>query len=192
MIIGRSHGMPATVILAVAVVLAACGTSSNASASAPLPSGAPSAAASPGDEPSPTSTPWPGDVAGAVIAIGAVDAQIAVAGQDMNAAITAKDLAKLRGSALGLVTLLADTQRFIDTARTYPATKSTADALDRAFSRMRGGAQQVADGVKAGDAQAIDAGFTALGDGLNLYALARTSLGPVLEQAIDQQKKYAK
>ncbi len=192
MIIGRSHGLLATVILAVAVILTACGTSSNASASAPLQSGAPSVVASPGDQPSPTSTPWPGDVAGAVIAIGAVDAQVAAAGQDMDAAITAKDLTRLRGSALGLVTLLADTQRFVDTARTYSATKSMADAFDRAFSRMRAGAQQVADGVKAGDAQAIDAGFTALGDGLSLYALARPSLGPVLEQAIDQQKKYAK
>jgi hypothetical protein len=191
-ILARARGALVTAILTGAVVLAACGTSSSPTASAsPSPSAA-AAAASPDALPSPTSTPWPGNVAGAVIAIGAVDAQIAAAGQDMNAAITAKDLAHLRGAAEGLVTLLDETQRFIDTARAYPATKDMADAFTRAFSGMRDGAQEVADGVKNGDAQAINGGFTALGVGLNLYGLARTSLGPVLEQAIEQQKKYVK
>ena len=191
MILARARGALVTAILTGAVVLAACGTSSSPTASAP-PSSRATASASPDALPSPTSTPWPGNVAGAVIAIGAVDAQIAAAGQDMNAAITAKDLAHLRGAAEGLVTLLDETQRFIDTARAYPATKDMADAFARAFSGMRDGAQEVADGVKNGDAQAINGGFTALGDGLNLYGLARTSLGPVLEQAIEQQKKYVK
>jgi hypothetical protein len=200
-ILARARAALIAAVLVATTVVAACGSAASPAASTVASDAAGSPAASEAgatpasadaSAPAPTATPWPGDVAGAIIAIGAVDAQVAIAGQDMSAGLEAKDLARIQGAAEGMVTLLKDTQRFIDTAKTYPATKDVADAFDGAFGQMRDGAQQIADGVKAGNATGISNGFTALGDGLNLYALARKSLGPLLEQAIDQQKKYVK
>ena len=184
-----------SVAVLVALLLAACGTTSTAApagSATPNGSASPAAAATGASDGLPTATPWPGNVAGAVISIGGVDSQLAAAAQDMDAGVQAKDVGRIRGAADGLRTLLDSTHDAIATAQAYPATRSMADAFDGAFVKMRQGAQSIVDGVDKNDATAINGGFTTLGDGLKLYASARILLSPLLEQAIDQQKKYVK
>lgn len=127
-----------------------------------------------------------------MIALGALDEQIAAAGQAMDAGINAKDLAAVSAAAKGLVGLLDKESDNVSTLQGYPGTKTLGDAYAAAIAKMRSGAQAIVDGVAKGDATAVDAGVKDLSDGIALYGLARKALGPYLEQALSMKKMYLK
>jgi hypothetical protein len=175
--------------LALAVAVAACAPSASPSPSAPAGSPSPASAdASAGPSP----TPWPGNVADSVIALGAADSQIAAAGAAMDAAIAAKDLRALKGAVDGLVTYLDEQASAVTDVSGYPATRSLGETYARAFAEMRAGSVAVSDGVKQGDATAVDAGIAGLSAGITTYGLARQALGPLLDQAISQKRLLVK
>ena len=166
----------------------------------PSDSAAPTASFAPGSldanlgsaGPLPSGTPWPGNVPDDVIALGALDEQIAAAGQAMDAGITAKDLTAISAAAKGLVDLLDKESGNVSTIQGYPGTRTLGDAYAAAIAKMRSGAQAIVDGVAKGDATAVDAGVKDLSDGSALYGLARKALGPYLEQALSMKKMYLK
>ena len=184
----------ATALVAIALSLAlAAAACSSAPSVSPPPAGSPSPAAAAGSaSPGPTATPWPGNVADAVIALGALDSQIAAAGQALDAAVTAKDLTAMAGAAGGLVNLLDGYVGSVTTVSGYAGTKNLGEAYAKAFAAMRAGAAAISDGVKTGAAASIDAGVKELSTGIATYGLARKLLGPLIEQAISQKRMLVK
>ncbi len=199
MTVGAASSRVAALAIGAALLVGACGAATP-SASPPVapsggvtaPDGASGVPAASDGAPAPSGTPWPGDVPDAIIGLGAMDAQLAAAGQAMDTAITAKDVKAMAGAADGLVTLIDANGKFVAIAQDYPATKALADAYAGAFANMRAGASDISSGATAGDAAKVDAGIQVLGEGITAYGLARKALGPLLEQAIAQKKMYVK
>jgi hypothetical protein len=192
-IVGEGRMRPVVLFLAAALLVSACGATTSSAA----PSASPVVSASTGADlaggtPAPSSTPWPGDVPNAIIGLGEVDTQIEAAGRAMDAAIQAKDVAALGAAANGLVILLDKSADLVKTAQGYAGTKALADADAAAFAQIRAGAADVVAGTKAGDGPAVNAGVTAMAEGITAYAAARRGLSALLEQAIAQKKKYVK
>jgi hypothetical protein len=183
-----------TALIAAALILAlAAAACSSAPPVGPTPAGSPSPVIVPGSaSPGPTATPLPGDVADALIALGVLDSQIAAAGQALDAAVTAKDLAAMAGAAGGLVNLLDGYAGSVTTVSGYAGSKGLGEAYAKAFVAMRAGAAGISEGVKTGVAASIDAGVKELATGITTYGLVRKALGPLLEQAISQKKMYVK
>jgi hypothetical protein len=178
--------------VALVLTLAASACSSTPSVS-PSPAGSPSpVAAAASANPGPTATSLPGDVADALIALGVLDSQIAAAGQALDAAVTAQDLMAMAGAAGGLVTLLDGYAPPVATVSRFAATRGLGETYAKAFAAMRAGATAISDGVKTGSAASIDAGVKELATGITTYGLARKALGPLLEQAISQQRMLVK
>jgi len=185
--------------LAAAVLAAACGATSPSTAPSTAPSGGATASAgtsaaadASGSAPAPSSTPWPGNVPDAIIGLGAIDAQLAAAGQAMDAAVQAKDVAAMVGAADGLVVLIDAYGKYVAIAQGYPATRPLADTYAGAFEKLRAGASDISTGAKAGDAAKMNAGLQALGKGITAYGLARKAIGSFVEQALSQKKMYVK
>ncbi len=145
-----------------------------------------------GVAPAPSGTPWPGNVPDSVIALGALDEQIAAAGKALDEAITAKDLKKTQAAAKGLVDLVDASQENVTTVQGYAGTKELGDAYAAALAQMRTGAQAIVDGVAKGDSAAVNQGVTDLSSGITLYGLARQALGDYMEQAISMKRMYVK
>jgi hypothetical protein len=162
---------------------ASAGTSTAGASAVPVASAA---------TPAPTSTPWPGNVPDAIIGLGAVDAQLAAAGQAMDAAVQAKDVAAMVGAADGLVALIDAYGKYVAIAQGYPATRPLADTYAGAFEELRAGASDISTGAKAGDGAKMNAGLQALGEGITAYGLARKAIGSFVEQALSQKKMYVK
>jgi hypothetical protein len=185
---------PAVGIL-LAVAVAACSSSVS-----PSPTGASSPAAVPADSglaggdlaPAPSGTAWPGNVPDSVIALGALDEQIAAAGKALDEAITAKDLKKTQAAAKGLVDLVDASEENVTTVQGYAGTKELGDAYAAALAQLRTGAQGIVDGVTKGDSAVVNQGVTDLSSGITLYGLARKSLGNYMEQALSMKKMYLK
>jgi len=192
-VIPRRHAraaVPAALCaLGIAVLVAACSSSTPTSGSAATP--APSAAAT-AARPEPSPTAWPGNVPDAVIALGALDEQMAAAAQAMDDAVTAEDFAALSGAARGLVELMDGSAENVKTVQGYPGTKDVGDTYASAMANIRAGAQAIVDGVAKGDAAAINAGVADLSSGITEYGLARRALGPLVEQAISMKRMYVK
>jgi hypothetical protein len=185
----RAAASAAVCALAAAVLVAACSSSTPASGSAATPVS--SAAATPA-RPAPSPTSWPGNVPDAVIALGALDEQMAAAAKAMDDAVTAEDFAALSGAAKGLVDLMDGSAENVKTVQEYPGTKDVGDTYASAMADIRAGAQAIVDGVAKGDAAAINAGVADLSSGITEYGLARRALGPLVEQAISMKRMYVK
>jgi hypothetical protein len=189
--------LPLVVVLAVALVVAACGTSSGSPSAT---SGAPSAAASatPAAEASddvgagPQPTNWPGPVIEAVLNLAKADLEIKEAGGDLGAAATTEDLEAIWGAADGLATLIGKLQPQVDRMRDYPATAAAVAAYDAAFPDMRAGATKIRDSITAGDAEGVTAGFQQLATGTAAYEQARAEIGPLVQPALLMQRILVK
>jgi hypothetical protein len=173
-----------------ALAVAACSSSASPSPATPSPA---VPAGSGGDvAPAPSGTAWPGNVPDSVIALGALDEQIAAAGTALNEAITAKDLKKTQAAAKGLVDLVDASEQNVTSVQGYAGTKELGDAYASALDAMRAGAQEIVDGVAKGEAATVDQGVTDLSKGITLYGLARRSLGNYMEQAISMKRMLVK
>lgn len=196
----RDPGVRARLAAAAAAILLAAVVAACSSSASPSPTGASPSATAPTDSgldsgdvaPAPSGTPWPGNVPDSVIALGALDEQIAAAGKALDEAITAKDLKRTQAAAKGLVDLVDASQENVTTVQGYAGTKELGDAYASALDAMRTGAQGIVDGVTKGDSAAVNQGVTDLSSGITLYGLARQSLGNYMEQAISMKRMYVK
>jgi hypothetical protein len=182
----------ATLVLT-AVLVAACGpgvgspSPSAVATASPVPSGS-GGAVVPGSEP----TRWPGTVVEAVMALAKADAEIQAAGADLGAAAAYEDLEAMWGAADGLVTLLGRLQTQVPRIADYPLTAQLAKAYDAAFPDMLAGATLLRDSITAGDGAGVAEGSRRLAAGLEQYAAARRLIGPLVEEAILQQRLLVK
>ena len=191
----RSAAPAAAIVLAVAVAVAvaACSSSGPSPTTSPSASTPAASGVAGGDlAPAPSGTPWPGNVPDAVIALGALDEQIAAAGKALDEAITAKDLKKTQAAAKGLVDLVDASKENVSTVQGYAGTRELGDAYASALAMLRTGAQGIVDGVATGDSASVNQGVSDLSAGIAQYGLARRALGNFMEQAISMKRMYVK
>ena len=211
--VNHSHGRIGPPLLAalavVAVVAAACGTStgsptapagSTVPSSAPVigpaaPSGSAGPAAAGSTKPDASPPRWPGTTVLAVIALGGADGEIREAGDDLQAAAASQDLKAMWGAADGLATMINGLMPNIDRLEVYevdePLTqqwKQVAALYRKAFPELLAGAKQLRDSITSGDANGIVAGSQAIAQGLTDYAPIRQQIAALVEQAILQQR----
>jgi hypothetical protein len=142
--------------------------------------------------PEPSATAWPGNVPDAVIALGKLDEQMAIAANAMDDAVTAEDFAALSAASKGLVDLMDGSAENIATVQGYPGTRAVGDAYAAAAAKIRAGAQAIVDGVAVGDATAINGAVAELSEGIAAYGIARKDLGPLIQQAISMKRMLVK
>lgn len=196
----RRRHVPLGLVIGLAVLVAAACGSSQASPSTPPsvppsaapPSAAPSGAPAASEAPMPSPTRWPGGVVEAVIILGKADAEIQAAGGDLGAAAAYEDLEAMWGAADGLAKLIEKLQTQVPRIAEYPATATAAAAYEAAFPDMLAGAVKLRDGIKAGDAQAMEEGSVQLAVGLSAYRNARSEIGPLVEEALLMQRLLTK
>jgi hypothetical protein len=171
--------------LVVAASFLGCGTSTP-----PSPSGLSSPASSPGAEPSGPS--WPTTTILAVLALGSADGELEKAGADLQAAADKQDLAAMRGAADGMVTLIDTLTPEIERLEAFPLTQPAAALYRKAFPALAAGGRKLRDAITAGDSAGILAGSRQIASGLADYALARRAIGPLVDQALVQQRFLVK
>jgi hypothetical protein len=190
------------VALLVALLLAACDTStgspagSGSSPAVPTTSGtpastAPDASSSPAAA-EPSATPWPGAVMEGLLVLGRADQDIQAAGGDLGTATANEDLTGMWGAADGLASVLEQLPAQIDKIRDNPATSELAAIYDDALPQMTDGATRLRDAITAGDAAAIAAASQTLSAGLTRYGDARPILAPLVERAFLMQRLLVK
>jgi hypothetical protein len=189
---GRLRATPvgAVFVLLLALLVAACATSTVTPGASSTAVASPSSGAGGGLAPS--ATPWPGGVVEAVVILGKADAGIQAAGADLGAAAASEDLDAMRGAADGLVTLLERLETQVPRIKDYAETAPAAAAYEQAFPDMLAGAKQVRDSITAGDAAGIAAGSQQLAKGLEKYREARRLIGPLVDQALLMQRLLLK
>lgn len=177
-------GVPLTALIALvalAVLLAACG-----SASSPTPT------SSPGSGPDGSAVPrpsrWPGTAVLAIIKLGGIDGEIAKAGADLAKAADAGDPAAMWGAADGLIPVLEDTQLSVEHLAAWDETAELAAVLQEAYPLMLEGATQLRDAITAGDGAGVEEGSRTLAQGLTAYAPARPIIADLVPEALLQQR----
>ena len=190
-----------TIVLALAIVAAGCGSTASGSAGPAAASARPSVPvdalgsggpAVPGGSPDGTPPPWPGTTVLAVIALGAADGEIQKAGNDLQAAAAAQDLRAMWGAADGLAKLTEGLLANVDRLDLLPATQPVAALYRKALPEIDAGARQLRDAITAGDSNGIVAGSQAIAAGLVDYGPIRAMIAPLVEQAILQQHLLVK
>jgi hypothetical protein len=171
--------------LVVAVSFLGCGSSTP-----PSPSGVPSTSGSPGAEPS--GPRWPGTTVLAVLALGGADSELEKAGVDLQAAADTQDLLAMRGAADGLAKLIDGLTPQIERLDGTPATQPAAALYRKAFPQLAAGARKLRDAITAGDSAGILAGSQQIARGLADYALVRRAIGPLIDQALVEQRFFVK
>ena len=133
---------------------------------------------------------WPSRTVDAMVALGAVDEQIANAGADLQGAVQREDLKAMWGAADGLAKLIDAQLANVGELAKDPATQPAGAIYQAAFPEISAGAKQLRDAITAGDAQAIIAGTQRLLSGLHAYEPVRELLPDLLEQAVVQKRMY--
>jgi hypothetical protein len=184
-----------------AIVLAACGSTtlpsrSPFSLSSGPPSAEPAGSAGPGGSeapagsggPRPSSAAWPGTTVLATIAMGAADGEIQKAGADLQAAVEKQDLKAMWGAADGLASMIDGLMPNIERLEYYEGTRAAAAIYRKAFPQISAGAKQLRDAITSGDANGVVAGSQLIAKGLADYAPVRRIIGGLVELAIVQQR----
>jgi hypothetical protein len=154
---------------------------------APVGSAGPAASdGGPGAQASPPR--WPGSTVRAVIALGAADAEIEKAGNDLQRAAASQDLKAIWGAADGLAKLIDELSSELDGLDAYAGTQPVAGLYRAAFPEIVGGAKDLRDAITSGDATRVVAGSQRLAKGLSLYGPIRPEIAGLVEQAIVQQR----
>jgi hypothetical protein len=179
--------------LALAAILAACGTAAP-TGSRPLSSQAPAAGSAAPGSAAPEASPerWPGTTVLAVIALGAADGEIRKAGDDLQKAANAQDLRAMWGAADGLAKMIDALMPNLDRIESYPLTKPVGQLYRTAFPELSAGAKQLRDAITAGDSAGVVAGSQQIAKGLGHYGPIRQQIAALVEQAIVQQRLYLK
>jgi len=169
----------AWLVVLVAVLVAACGSSVTP---------APSSTVTPDASGAPRPSRWPGTAVLAVIKLGGIDGEIAKAGQDFIKAADAGDPALMWGAADGLIPVLEDTTISVEHLADWDQTAELAAILQAAYPLMLEGAMQLRDAITAGDATGVQEGSNKLAKGLTTYAPARPIIADLVPEAILQQR----
>lgn len=174
----RQRSIWPTVLVVLAGVLAACGTTTSPT---PARSGGP-------ESPAPKPSHWPGTAVLAIIKLGGIDGEIAKAGKDFVEAADAQDVAAMWGAADGLIPVIKDAMPSIDPLERWDMTAELAGYLRKAFPLLLGGATQLRDSIASGDSAGVEEGSRKLADGLSAYAPARAILADLVPEALLQQR----
>ena len=165
----------------VVVLAAACGSATVTAP--PSPSGSTAEASS-----GPKATPWPIDVIGGVIALGAADAELWKGGADIAKAADAKDVEGMWGAADGLVKLIDAAMPNVAALEAYPHTAELGASYRAAFEGMHAGATQLRDSITAGDSAGVIAGSQKLAAGVTLYGKVRADVQGYINDALAMKK----
>ena len=185
----------ATALILVAVILAACGstTPSGSAAAGSVVPAVPSASIAPaGSGPSPQPTPWPGNAVLGIVGLGAGDNEIAKAVADFSEAVAAEDLVRMRGAAGGLENLVTGLNHQVDRIAIYPPMAGLVDQYHAAFGAMLDGSRKLRAAIDAGDANAILSATERITEGMTAYGEIRGPLSAWVEQATAQQRLLVK
>jgi hypothetical protein len=175
-----SFAVPAILVVVVVGLAAACSPQESASAS-------PGPVASETAGPKPTS--WPTGTIEAAIALGAANGEFTKMTDDLAAAVDSQDPARIETAMNDALTFLAGNQQNIPKLEEYDGTKALGDRLAPVYEKMIAGATQVRDGLRNGDAAAVEAGFTAFFEGTTEYAALSSDVATAAEQALFMKRQ---
>lgn len=176
-------GAAAAGLLAIAVVLAACGSGQPAS---PSPGATGSPGASGGASPIPTN--WPGQVALAIIALGSADNEIGQASADLQRSIAEEDLSLMREAADGLTGLTILFER-VDQIDDFELTRPLAERYKAILPALIDSSTNLRDAIDARDANGIQEANIELARALRDYVAIRPELSTLVAEALEHQRR---
>ena len=98
----------------------------------------------------------------------------------------------MKGAADGLAELIDKLTPQIERLEGYSVTARAGALYRTAFPQLGAGARQLSDSIVKGDSAGILAGSQLIAQSLADYAAARREIGPLVEQAILQQRLFVK
>lgn len=175
-------GAALVVLAALAVTLAACGSTNGT----PSPTAGSSQAAGSGG---PKPTYWPTTVTEATLALAAADSDFEKVGQDLMAAVDAGDMSALYTTAQRVQAFLSENRKNIPKLQAYDGTKAVGDRLLAAYDQMLKGIREILDGLASGNGADVTAGFGDFAAGNAAYSAVRSDLGLLGDQAIFMKRQ---
>lgn len=171
-------------IATIAGLAVACSPGAIASSS-PMATSSPAASGSPGPKP----TTWPANTVEAAIALGAADNDFTKMAMDVVSAVSSEDPQRILTVMNGALEFLTENQKNVPRLQAYDFTRSVGDRLAVAYATMIEGATKVRDGLKAGNADAVETGLTTFFEGNVLYVAISPDLGDLADQAIFMKRQ---
>jgi hypothetical protein len=171
----------AVALLAVALVAAACGSTTAPQSSIAVPSQT-------FDTNNPNTKIWPTDVINATIALAALDNEIKKASTDLNKAADTSDTALLLGAAEGIVALVTPLQPDAAKMAGFEETKAAGEAYVKALGAIRTSGEALVKSLRAGDGPGVTTNAQALAQAMALYGEARPLIVDLANKAIEMQK----
>ena len=183
-----SLGPRRAIVLAVLAVVAAtelggCDAATPSLSVTPTTSGA---------SPAPSATPWPATVISSVIALGAVDAEIGKAADDLQAAAEAEDPERLLGAADGLARLVDESRPNAEALTRYAHTQGTGERYLAAFEELGGAVDALRAALSGGDPDGVVAATRRMSEGIGRYGQVRREIGQLVEQALLMRRMFVK
>jgi len=129
-------------------------------------------------------TQWPTDIIDATIALGVLDNQIKLAGSDLAAGVSERDMAQILGASDGLATLLTQALPDAQKLTTWADTKEAGTAYTAVLTAMATAATQAASALREGDTETFVAGMQDLGAALQQYEIVRVPMVDLVDQAL--------
>jgi hypothetical protein len=182
-VISLRPGAAAAGLLAIAVVLAACG-GGRPESQTPGATGSPGASGVAG--PSPTN--WPGQVALAIIALGAADNEIGKASADLQRSIADEDISLMREAADGLTGLTVLYER-VDQIDDFELTRPLAARYREVLPKLIDSSTKLRDAIDARDANGIEQANIELARALGEYVAIRPELSTLVAEALEHQRR---
>lgn len=177
----RSLGLALTVLV---LSVAACGGTTPSQSG-----GQPSASADGSSTPGPKPTNWPTGVVEAAIALGAADGDFARVGLDLETAVTEGDLEALLTVVTDVIEFIEGNQPNVVKLQGYEGTKALGDALAPTYATMLEGVTKIRDSLLAGDADGVEAGFTAFVEGTIAYSQLRNDVNEAAVTALFMKRQ---
>jgi hypothetical protein len=196
---GRERGrriLPAAVLtLAIAAIVAACGSispsgsqaASGVAAGSARASVVPAPSASAGGSGRPRATAWPGNAVLGIEALGVADGQITAAIADFGRGIQAEDLVLMRHVAdqlAGVDVLLPN----MDKIDIFEPMRPFAARYGAAIRAISAAATALRSAIDAGDAARITTATQDLVAGFELYTSVQPELATWIQQSIEQRR----
>jgi len=177
----QRFAVPLVVAAAAVLLLAGACAPIGSGTATPPPTETPTAASG---SPGPKTVSWPASTIAAAVALGGADGEFKNMNDDISAAVNSQDPARIMTAMNDALAFLQENQQSIPKLQAYVATKSVGDRLAAAYATMIQGLTKVKDGLTAGDAKAIEDGFTTYAQGSAAYASVQPDLGDIAQQAI--------
>lgn len=172
-------GVPATGLLILAFVTAACGVQESRLPASPTPGSS--------VVPGPLATPWLGNAVLGIEAMGVADGEIRKGINDFNAGVQAGDPARMLQAAKGLAgvdVLLANADRI----EPFQPMREFAGAYREAISEMSAAAKELQVAIEGGDGPGTTAASRELIDSFTKYAAIQSQLAEWVVQVPEQKR----